>query len=170
MMMCVSSITYLVLVNFDRVGPIVLVRGLCQGDPLSPYLFLLVVEGLSTLIHNAVNIGDIHGVQVCRCAPVMSRLLFADNCFLFCRANVFEAHRLLTILKTYEAVFGQEMNLSKSEVLFSCNMSGPMQEDLAHIIGVQHVMDTRKYLGLPLMIGRDKRSFLLLPRVVSGNE
>ena len=106
MMMCVSSVTYSVLMNFDGVGPIVPGRGLRQGDPLSPYLFILVVGGLSTLIHKAVIRGDIHGVQVCRGAPVVSHLLFADDCFLFCRANVVEAQRLLNILPTYEVASG----------------------------------------------------------------
>ena len=69
-----------------------------------------------------------------------------------------EAERLLTILKTYDATSGQEINLSKSEVFFSRNMSGAVQEDLSRIIGVRHVMGTGKYLGLPSMIGRDKRS------------
>ena len=130
----------------------------CQGDPLSPYLFIFVVEGLLTLIHKAVNRGDIHGIQVCRGAPVVSHLLFANDCFLFCRANVVEAQCLLTILKTYEATSGQEINLSKSEVFFSRNMSGAAQEDLSRIIGVRYVMGTGKYLGLPSIIGRDKRS------------
>ena len=110
--MCVSSVTYSVLMNFDRVGPIIPGRGLHQGDPLSPYLFILVAEGLSTLIHKAINRGDIDGVQVCRGALVVSHLLFADDCFLFCRVNVVEAQRLLTILNTYEVAYGQEINLS----------------------------------------------------------
>jgi len=46
----------------------------------------------------------------------------------------------------------------KSEVFFSHNMSGASQEDLSRIIGVRHVIGTGKYLGLPSMIGRDKRS------------
>jgi len=98
-----------------------------QGDPLSPYVFIFVVEGLSILIHKVVNIGDIHREQVCRGAPMVSHLLFVDDCFLFCRANVVEAQRLLTILKTYEATSGQEINLSKSEVFFSRNISGAEQ-------------------------------------------
>jgi hypothetical protein len=103
MMMCVSSVTYSVFMNFDRVGPIVTDRGLRKGDPLSPYLFILVVEGLLTLIHKAVTRSDIHGVQVCRGSPVVSLMLFTYVCFLFYMANVVETHHLLTILKTYEA-------------------------------------------------------------------
>ena len=144
--------------NYDRVGPIVPGRGLRQCDPLSPYLFILVAEGLSTLIHKAINRGDIHGIQVCRGALVVSHLLFADDCLLFCRANVVEAQPLLTILKTYEEASRHEINSSKSEVFFSRNMSEAAHEDLSRIIGVRHVMGTGKYLGLPSMIGRDKRS------------
>ncbi|MCI31084.1 RNA-directed DNA polymerase (Reverse transcriptase), partial [Trifolium medium] len=77
--------------NFDKVGPITPGRGLRQGDPLSPYLFILVAEGLTSLIHQAVSKGDIHGVRICRGAPEVSHLLFADDCFLFCRANFAEA-------------------------------------------------------------------------------
>ncbi|KEH23110.1 non-LTR retroelement reverse transcriptase, putative [Medicago truncatula] len=78
--------------------------------------------------------------------------------FISTEANVVEAQRLLTILKTYEVASGQEINLSKSEVFFSRNMSGAAQEGLSRIIGVRHVIGTGKYLGLPSTIGRDKRS------------
>src|SRR3954465_8131853 len=81
MMMCVTSVHYSILVNTDRVGPIQPGRGLRQGDPLSPYLFILIAEGLSALIKGAVSRGDIHGVQICREAPSVSHLLFADDCF-----------------------------------------------------------------------------------------
>ncbi|GAU12879.1 hypothetical protein TSUD_73660 [Trifolium subterraneum] len=90
-MMCVSSVNYSVLMNSDRVGPISPGRGLRQGDPLSPYLFILVTECLTALIHQAVGRGDLHGVRICRGAPEVSHLLFADDCFLFCRASVAEA-------------------------------------------------------------------------------
>jgi len=71
---------------------------------------------------------------------------------------VVEAQHLLTILKTYEAASRQEINLSKSGVFFSRNMSGAEHKDFSRIIVVRHVMGTGKYLGLPSMIGRDKRS------------
>jgi hypothetical protein len=123
MMLCVSSINYSVLVNYDKIGPIFPGRGLRQGDPLSPYLFILVTEGLSTLIKKSVARGDIHGVKICRGAPPVSHLLFADDCFLFCRSNLYETRQLMSILKTYEDSLRQEINLTKSDVLFSRNLS-----------------------------------------------
>jgi hypothetical protein len=150
-------VNYSILVNFERVGPIFPGRGLRQGDPLSPYLFILVTEGLTTLIKNSVARGDIHGVQICRGAPVVSHLLFADDCFLFCRSTVEESNHLMQLLKTYEEASGQEINLSKSEVFFSKNLSIAAQEDLSRIMGVNHVLGTRNYLGLPSMIGRKKK-------------
>ncbi|KAK2414453.1 hypothetical protein QL285_037042 [Trifolium repens] len=157
MMLCVSSVNYSVLVNFEKVGPIVPGRGLRQGDPLSPYLFILVTEGLTALIRNAVARGDIHGIQICRGAPPVSHLVFADDCFLFCRSSITETSTLMAILKKYELASGQEINLTKSEVFFSRNLSRPAQEDLSRIMGVRHVLGTGNYLGLPSMIGRKKK-------------
>ncbi|PNX96867.1 ribonuclease H, partial [Trifolium pratense] len=157
MMLCVSSVNYSVLVNYEKVGPIYPGRGLRQGDPLSPYLFILVTEGLTALIKNSVARGDIHGVKVCRGAPMVSHLLFADDCFLFCRSNLDETRHLMRVLKTYEEAAGQEINLSKSEVFFSRNLSLAAQEDLSRIMGVRQVLGTGNYLGLPSMIGRKKR-------------
>jgi hypothetical protein len=89
-MLSVSSVHYSVLVNTDKVGVIQPRRELRQGDPLFHTFFILIAKGLSTLISKAVTRGDIHGVQICRGAPMMSHILFADDCFLFCRANLSE--------------------------------------------------------------------------------
>jgi hypothetical protein len=63
----------------------------------------------------------------------------------------------MAILKTYEHATGQEINLTKSEVYFSRNLSLAAQEDLSRIMGVRHVLGTGTYLGLPSMIGRKKK-------------
>jgi ribonuclease HI len=158
MMLCVSSVNYSALVNFEKVGPINPGRGLRQGDPLSPYLFIMVAEGLTSLINKAVACGDLHGVKICRGAPTVSHLLFADDCFLFCRSNLSETRKLMEILKTYEEASGQEINLSKSEVFFSRNISRAAQADLSNLMGVRHVLGTGTYLGMPSMVGRSKKA------------
>jgi hypothetical protein len=63
----------------------------------------------------------------------------------------------MSILKTYEEASGQEINLAKSEVFFSRNISKEAQEDLSRIMGVRHVLGTGNYLGLPSLIGRKKK-------------
>lgn len=104
-MMCVTSVHYIILVNSDRVGPIEPGRGLGQGDPLSPYRFILVLEGLSALIKGAMAIGDIHGIQICRGAPSVSHLLFYDDCFFY-KANLSELRYLMRMIKTYADASG----------------------------------------------------------------
>jgi hypothetical protein len=64
----------------------------------------------------------------------------------------------MSLLNTYGVASGQEINLSKSEVFFSRNLSKAAQEDLSGIMGVKHVMGTGRYLGLPSMVGRSKKA------------
>ena len=76
-MECVKSVTYSILVNGEPKGHILPTRGIRQGDPLSPYLFLLVSEGLNGLIQHAVEGGQIEGFALCRSGPKISHLFFA---------------------------------------------------------------------------------------------
>lgn len=78
-MACVTSVRYTVRFNSMETDVIVPTRGLRQGNPLSPYLFLIVAEGLSSMLHGAEERGELEGVRVCRDAPVVSHLLFADD-------------------------------------------------------------------------------------------
>ncbi|PNX90421.1 ribonuclease H, partial [Trifolium pratense] len=65
----------------------------------------------------------------------------------------------MTILKTYEEASGQEINMSKSKVFFTQNLSTAAQEDLSRMMGVRHVLGTENYLGLPSMVRRGKDTF-----------
>jgi len=155
-MMCVETVDYSVIVNNELVGPIIPGRGLRQGDPLSPYLFILCAEGLSALIRKAERSGDLHGVSICTNAPTISHLLFADDCFLFFRADDNEAQVMKNILHTYELASGQTISLPKSEVFFSIVVPSTLKDTITNILGVRAVMGTSKYLRLPSMVGRSK--------------
>ena len=157
-MMCVETVDYFVIVNKQLVGPIIPGRGLRQGDPLSPYLFILCAEGLSALIRKAERSGDLHGVSICTNAPTISHLLFVDDCFLFFRVDDNEAQVMKNILHTYKLASGQAISLPKSEVFFSSIVPSPLKETITNILGVIAVMSTGKYLGLPSMVGRSKEA------------
>ncbi|KAH9705863.1 putative reverse transcriptase/RNA-dependent DNA polymerase [Citrus sinensis] len=121
-MLYVSTVQYNVLRNGKEVGPIIPSRGLRQGDLLSPYLFILCAEGLSSLIRVNEKAGLIHGVKVTRSAPTVSHLFFADDSFLFFRANQQEAVLMRNILASYSRASGQKVNFSKSSISFSANV------------------------------------------------
>ena len=76
MMQCVSTVAYSIRINGKSKDHIVPSRGLRQGDPLSPYLFLLCAEGLSALIKKAVVEGSMEGISVCRNGLALSHLFF----------------------------------------------------------------------------------------------
>lgn len=83
----ITSITYAVLVN-GRLGEVIHPsRGLRQGDSLSPYLFLLCTEGLSSLINMAEGKGEISGVIVARSGMRVTHILFVDDCIIFGKAR-----------------------------------------------------------------------------------
>lgn len=87
--------------NGAVIGPIIPSRGIRQGDPISPYLFLFCVEGLSLSLFKAASEEVIHGVKVSRSALAISHLLFADDSFLFFRANNLETKAVKSILDEY---------------------------------------------------------------------
>lgn len=156
-MMCVTTVRYSFKVNDEIVGPIQPGRGLRQGDPLSPYLFILCAEGLSALMRRANRQGRLHGGKVCRNSPMISHLLFADDCLFFCRANVHEANALKEVLHIYGKMSGQAINFSKSGTFFSKNVEDGVKTEIADILGVHQSLNTGRYLGLPSLIGRGKR-------------
>ena len=106
MMLCVSTMRYNALVNGTEVGPIVPKRGLQQGDPLSPYLFILYAEGLSSFIKRVESEGLLHGCQVSRTGPSVSHLLFADNGLFFFRASETKCNVMKKLLLQYEEASG----------------------------------------------------------------
>lgn len=77
-------------------------KGIRQGDPLSHYLFLIVSEGLSTLIKEAVGKWEFQGMKISNPGPLVTHLMFADNFLLFCKAQVKQVQCIKRILDKYE--------------------------------------------------------------------
>ena len=87
MMICVKTVSYSIIVNGEPKGLIHPTKGIRQGDPLSPFLFLLCTEGLHSNISKVENDGTIRGFSLGRRSPRLTHLLFADDSELFFLSN-----------------------------------------------------------------------------------
>ena len=103
---CFRSVSFSVMINGEPHGFFHPSRGLHQGDPLSPYLFLLCAEGLHSLIQQATDNGELRGVSLCKEGPKITHLFFADDSLLFCRAKDSYCQKVLNILTVYEEASG----------------------------------------------------------------
>ncbi|KAL9667325.1 hypothetical protein QQ045_001677 [Rhodiola kirilowii] len=155
-MLCVWTVTYQVKINDQTSRSITPGRGLRQGDPLSPYLFLLVSELLSAKMSAAVDRKTLSGIQLGHGGPTISHLFFADDSIFFMRASREEAAEFREILSQYEMVSGQRINMEKSEVVFSRNTPTDVRQDVGSLLRIGQVDSHSKYLGLPLIVGQRK--------------
>ena len=156
-MRCISSVSYSIIINGDTFGNVVPSRGLRQGDPFSPYLFLLCAEGLSALLHDPAKNQLLNGISLGRGCPKNTHLFFIDDSLLFCKANSEECEKLKETLEKYEAASGQKVNSDKSFIYFSPNTTQELKEIIFNILGPMQDSRHNKYLGLPSIIGRSKK-------------
>lgn len=119
MMMCVKRVYYSVFINGEPKGKIIPTRGLRQGDPISPYLFLLCAEGLIATLRKEESEGMISGVSVCRGALQISHLLFTDDYIIFGKASIDEGNKVRKVLTDYEKESDQKLNKEKTSLFFS---------------------------------------------------
>ncbi|XP_060974100.1 uncharacterized protein LOC133039267 [Cannabis sativa] len=155
---CLSSVQYKIVTGGRVLGPITPTRGICQGDPISPYLFLLCAEGLSALIRRFEERKWLHGCRVANGAPVISHMLFVDDSYLYCKATEREVSNVLLLLETFAKASGQLVNFSKSSVFFSSNTSPQTRGVICSRMGLVEADERSKYLGLPSVIGRNKNA------------
>lgn len=152
-MQCVSTVEYRVRFNGEESESFKPTRDLRQGDPLSPYLFLLCTEGLTALLTHAEESGNILGVKVCRDAPPITNLLFVDDSLILMKANMHNAETLKSILDSYCATSGQLVSVDKSSIFFSPNTRVEVREQMCVSLNIMTEALNDKYLGLPAMQG-----------------
>ncbi|XP_026385026.1 uncharacterized protein LOC113280641 [Papaver somniferum] len=102
-----------------------------------------------TLIY-AEELGLIHGIKICKAAPSINHLLFADDCMIFCKANLPEAQNTMDILQIFGSSYGQLINYTKYGVFFSKNTNPSLIPLISTTMGVQILQLDDKYLGSPL--------------------
>uniref|UniRef100_A0A2N9GXU6 Reverse transcriptase domain-containing protein n=1 Tax=Fagus sylvatica TaxID=28930 RepID=A0A2N9GXU6_FAGSY len=148
---CISSVQFSVLVNGSPEGFFSCSRGLRQGDPLSPLLFLLVMEVLSRMLRKVEEEGLIRGFRAGSNAAeglCISHLLYADDTILFCDADLDQLVYVRMVLTCFEAVTGLRVNMAKSEMVpvgEVQNIAELADSLCCHIGGLP-----LSYLGMPL--------------------
>ncbi|KAK2635044.1 hypothetical protein Ddye_029836 [Dipteronia dyeriana] len=113
-MRCVTSVSFSLLVNGDVCGNLRPSRGLRQGDPLSPYLFLICAEGLSCLINDVLSSEKVIGYWCGSTRPFISYLFFVGDSLLLARANNEDCKAIKQTFDVYVATSGQVVNFNKS--------------------------------------------------------
>ncbi|EPS64876.1 hypothetical protein M569_09903, partial [Genlisea aurea] len=135
-MLLISSVTYSVLVNGSTAGRFAPTRGIRQGDPLSPYLFILCADTLSAMLKTAASGSPDIGVQIAPGAPRISHLLFADDTIIYVRATLASMCLIKSVLASYEAASGQVINLEKSLLILSRGGDEHHRHLLAETVGI----------------------------------
>jgi hypothetical protein len=153
---CLSTVSFSVLIDGSPHGKFSPSCGLRQGDPLSPFLFILGSEVLSRLINREEVAGSLYGIKISRQSPPITHLLFADDLMIFAKAKANEASSILKCLNKYEEWSGQKVNTSKSSIFLSKNCTPSSVSFILSILNLHQIPSKARHLGLPLFFHRNK--------------
>ncbi|WMV57474.1 hypothetical protein MTR67_050859 [Solanum verrucosum] len=162
MRFCMTTVKFSVLINGSPTGFFPSERGLRQGDPLSPFLFILAMEGLSDMLKSAQVNNRIRGFIVNEensLGSSISHLQYADDTLVFCDAEKEQLKHLRVIFILFEAVSGLHINWGKS-FIYPVN-EVPEISTLADILGGKTGELPTTYLGMPLGAKRIRHNYPL---------
>ncbi|KAH0709483.1 hypothetical protein KY284_010910 [Solanum tuberosum] len=150
-MSCVSTSSISILVNggkFDFFNPS---RGIRQGDPMSPYLFIIYMERLSRAINVEVQKKAWYPIKITTRGPRLSHLFFADDPTLFAKANTQNYHTILTTMSNFCKSSGQSIKYGKSKIIFSADFKEENASKCSNILNIKTSDSFGKYLGFPII-------------------
>jgi len=110
---CVTSASLAILINGEATNFINKGRGIRQGCPLSPLLFILVMEGLSLSLKKSQLEGKLTRIKVSRLVRIL-HLLFVDDVIIMSNASIVEWQEIHTLLNAFSVASGLEINMNKS--------------------------------------------------------
>ncbi|GJZ22800.1 RNA-directed DNA polymerase, eukaryota, reverse transcriptase zinc-binding domain protein [Tanacetum coccineum] len=146
---CLHNARSLVLVNGDPTTEFEVFRGLRQGDPLSPFLFILAMEGLHLLTCKAQETGLFKGASVGHGNMIISHLIYADDVIFIGEWSWQNAHNLLCMLRCFYLISGPKINVNKSNI-FGVLVSDERVSNMANSIGCGAGIFPMNYLGVPV--------------------
>lgn len=155
--LCVSSVFFSFMLNGARFGELRPERGIHQGDPFLPYLFICMVEASIGMVNRAEAEGLIHGIKIAIWAPTVTNLCFGNDTLLFCQASEEEASMLKTIIDYSTAVSGQTINFDKFSITFSKWTALTKRATIVQILLVKEVPNHSRYLWMTSVVGRSKK-------------
>jgi hypothetical protein len=148
---CTQTVSFSILTNGSPGRHFTPEKGLRQGDPLSPYLFIMVADVLSRTMSMLVTTRKIQGFKPTSTHPQVVLEQFVDDTFLFGYSSVIEARQWKQTLDWYAWASGQCINYQKSR-LFFFNTPVDVQNKVLKILGCLIAMLPSTYLGLPLTV------------------
>lgn len=149
---CIETPMYSIMVNGAPHGYFGSKRGIRQGDPMSPYLFVMVMELLSDLMKRKVMEGKYMLHSRCN-KPVITHLAFADDLMAFMKGDTITARGLKEVLTEFKISTGLEANPTKSQLFFS-GVSDATKKEITEVLQFSQGTLPVKYLGLPLITTR----------------
>eukprot|EP00253_Pinus_taeda_P009198 PITA_09198 len=152
----ISSAFFSILINGIPTSTFYSTRGIRQGDPLSPFLFIIMAEGLGRCIKNAIQSHDLKGNTLHQ-APTVSHQQFVDDNTIFGYSSVQEARTLNSLILLFSRASGALINKVKSQIFFF-NTHPTTQRAIARILGFTIASLPSKYLGAPLFAYARKHS------------
>jgi len=147
--LCISNSSFSVLLNGSPFGLFSHSRGPRQGDPLSPFLFIIGTEVISRLLHQSLR-----GFKIARSCSSLDHLLFVDDLVIFTTATSSEAIIIRDCLIKYSSWSGQTIHTNKSNILFSKNTNASTISAIRNFLPYQLTSATAKHLGLPILFGK----------------
>ncbi|XP_075076376.1 uncharacterized protein LOC142163027 [Nicotiana tabacum] len=147
-MECLKTISYSILINGQPTEPFNAKKGLRQGDPMSPFLFVLVMEYFSRVLKSLGNEPDFNYHPKCEKMNVI-QLGFADDLLLFCRGNVKSIQMLFDCFQEFSTTSGLSANRDKSSIYFG-GVDATVQQQIMELTGFTKGELLIRYLGIPL--------------------
>ncbi|GKC94250.1 RNA-directed DNA polymerase, eukaryota, reverse transcriptase zinc-binding domain protein [Tanacetum coccineum] len=149
-MTCVSTATFSINVNEEKYGYFKGGRGIRQGDPISPYLFTLVMEMLNIVVQNKINENPRFRYHWGCKQLKISHLCFADDLLMFCHGDVESVRVIKGALDEFSMISSLVPNMGKSTVFFG-NIRERTKQEIIDIMPFKVGSLPVTYLGVPLV-------------------